>query len=64
MSTVLEAMQAKALGMEVLGFSCLTNWAAGISSDGLDHADVLATGKIAASAMVSLLTASLSKISL
>jgi purine-nucleoside phosphorylase len=64
MSTVLEAMQAKALGMEVLGFSCLTNWAAGISSTGLDHAEVLATGKTAATAMVKLLTASLSKISL
>ncbi len=60
MSTVLEAMQAKALGMEVIGFSCLTNWAAGISSDGLNHADVLATGKTAAAAMVSLLTAALS----
>ena len=32
MSTVLEAIQARALGMEVAGFSCLTNWAAGIST--------------------------------
>ncbi|MEY2578551.1 MAG: purine-nucleoside phosphorylase, partial [Verrucomicrobiota bacterium] len=30
MSTVLEAIQARALGLEVAGFSCLTNWAAGI----------------------------------
>ena len=64
MSAVLEAIQAKALGMEVLGFSCLTNWAAGISSAGLNHAEVLATGKMAASVMVRLLTASLSKIAL
>ena len=28
MSTVLEAIQARALGLEVAGFSCLTNWAA------------------------------------
>ena len=27
MSTVLEAIQARALGLEVAGFSCLTNWA-------------------------------------
>jgi purine-nucleoside phosphorylase len=55
MSTVLEAQQAKALGMEVAGFSCLTNWGAGLSGDGLDHADVLATGKGAADAMLRLL---------
>ena len=29
MSTVLEAMKAHALGMEVAAFSCLTNWGAG-----------------------------------
>lgn len=57
MSTVLEALQAKALGMEVLGFSCLTNWGAGLSSEGLDHADVLQTGKNAAQAMLRLFVA-------
>lgn len=59
MSTVLEAIQAKALGMEVLGFSCLTNWAAGMSNDGLDHAEVLETGKSAAAQMLRLLAATL-----
>lgn len=59
MSTVLEAIQAKALGMEVLGFSCLTNWAAGMSSDGLDHSEVLETGKSAAAQMLALLAAAL-----
>ncbi len=59
MSTVLEALQAKALGMEVLGFSCLTNWGAGLSDDGLDHADVLQTGKNAADAMMQLLKTAL-----
>jgi purine-nucleoside phosphorylase len=59
MSTVLEAIQAKALGMDVLGFSCLTNWAAGMSNDGLDHAEVLETGKSAAAQMLRLLAATL-----
>lgn len=61
MSTVLEALQAKALGMEVVGFSCLTNWGAGLSDDGLDHADVLQTGKNAADAMVRLLQVGLAR---
>lgn len=55
MSTVLEAIQAKALGLEVLGFSCLTNWAAGMSEQGLAHAEVLETGKSAAASMLRLL---------
>ena len=59
MSTVLEAIQAKALGMEVLGFSCLTNWAAGMSSDELNHREVLEMGKLAAVQMLSLLAAAL-----
>jgi len=48
MSTVLEAIQARALGLEVTGFSCLTNWAAGLGDDQLSHDDVLTTGKAAA----------------
>ncbi len=56
MSTVLETIQARALGMKVAGFSCLTNWAAGISAAPLDHHEVLATGKQAADAMIGLLT--------
>jgi len=55
MSTVLETIQARALGMKVCAFSCLTNWAAGISADPLDHNEVLATGREAAAAMVRLL---------
>ncbi|MEM0970200.1 MAG: purine-nucleoside phosphorylase, partial [Verrucomicrobiota bacterium] len=45
MSTVLEVIQARALYMEVLGLSCLTNWAAGISDNILDHEDVIARGE-------------------
>ncbi len=35
MSTVLEAIQARALGLEVAGFSCLTNWAAATGNERL-----------------------------
>lgn len=55
MSTVLETIQARALGLPVVAFSCLTNWAAGISPTPLDHHEVLATGKAAAAAMIRLL---------
>ncbi len=57
MSTVLEAIQARALGLEVAGFSCLTNWAAGISGEALSHAEVLETGRAAAEQFVRLLHA-------
>jgi purine-nucleoside phosphorylase len=57
MSTVLEAIQARALGMEVAGFSCLTNWAAGIRGAPLSHAEVLETGKSAAAEFARLLRA-------
>ena len=55
MSTVLEAIQARSLGMRVAGFSCLTNWAAGITSAALDHHEVLETGKQSAEAMIGLM---------
>lgn len=57
MSTVLEAIQARALGIEVAGFSCLTNWAAGISGAPLSHSEVLETGKNAAAEFARLLKA-------
>lgn len=43
MSTVLEAIQARAKGIETAGFSCLTNWAAGLNKTPLHHAEVLDT---------------------
>lgn len=55
MSTVLEAIQARSLGLRVAAFSCLTNWAAGITPAALDHHEVLETGKQAAQAMIGLL---------
>jgi purine-nucleoside phosphorylase len=55
MSTVLETIQARSLGLPVAAFSCLTNWAAGISATPLDHHEVLETGKQAAQSMIGLL---------
>jgi purine-nucleoside phosphorylase len=48
MSTVLEVIQARALGMEIAGFSCITNLATGLSSTTLSHDEVLETGRKAA----------------
>ena len=45
MSTALEAIAARQAGMEILGLSLITNPAAGISEDKLDHAEVLQAGK-------------------
>jgi purine-nucleoside phosphorylase len=59
MSTVLETIQARALGLEVAGFSCLTNFGAGISQTHLTHEDVLETGKGAAAEFGRLLSAAL-----
>jgi len=55
MSTVLEVIQARALGLEVAAFSCLTNWAAGIGTENLSHAEVLEIGKTAAGTFSQLL---------
>jgi len=55
MSTVLEAIQARALGLEVAGFSCLTNWAAGLNAAPLAHAEVMETGARAAASLADLL---------
>ncbi|MCW2597760.1 MAG: purine-nucleoside phosphorylase [Jatrophihabitans sp.] len=54
MSTVLEAVAARAEGCEVLGISLVTNLAAGLG-DPLDHEEVLAVGRAAATRMGTLL---------
>ena len=48
MSTALEAIAARAAGLEVFGLSMVTNAAAGITGEVLDHQEVLAAGKAAA----------------
>lgn len=47
MSTTLEAIAARHAGLEVLGISLVTNLAAGISPEPLDHAEVLEAGRAA-----------------
>ena len=49
------AIAAREAGMEVLGISLVTNLAAGISGEPLDHAEVLEAGRAAASRMGDLL---------
>jgi purine-nucleoside phosphorylase len=44
MSTVPEAIVANRLGLKVLGFSAITNLAAGLGHEHLNHDDVLAVG--------------------
>jgi purine-nucleoside phosphorylase len=61
MSTVLETIQARALGLPVAAFSCLTNRAAGLAPAPLDHQEVLTTGRQAAQSMTALLTKVLGK---
>ena len=57
MSTTLEAIAAREAGLEVLGISLVTNLAAGITGEALNHEEVLAAGRAAASRMGELLGA-------
>ncbi len=56
MSTTLEAIAAREAGMEVLGVSLVTNAAAGMTGEPLNHEEVLAAGKAAATRMGDLLS--------
>ena len=55
MSTVLEAIAARAEGVEVFALSLVTNLAAGLSGAPLDHHEVLEAGAAAAARMGALL---------
>ncbi len=55
MSTVLETIAARHLGVEVLGISLVTNAAAGMGDTDLDHEDVLEAAAEAGPRMLALL---------
>jgi len=55
MSTTLEAIAAREAGTEVLGISLVTNLAAGITGEPLNHEEVLEAGRSAATRMGALL---------
>ncbi|OIQ78386.1 purine nucleoside phosphorylase [mine drainage metagenome] len=57
MSTTLEAIAARHVGLEVLGISLVTNLAAGISATPLSHAEVIEAGAAAGPRISALLAA-------
>ena len=64
MSTVAETVAANHLGMQVLGISCVTNLAAGLSGEKLSHAEVLEIGRRVSGTFLKLLSAVLRKMPL
>ena len=56
MSTACEAMAACHMGLEVCGISCITNMAAGISEEKLDHKEVQETADRVAKSFKQLIT--------
>jgi purine-nucleoside phosphorylase len=63
MSTVPEVITAAACGLRVLGISCITNSAAGISDIKLTHEDVQKVAQEASARFASLLTVILKRVS-
>ncbi len=62
MSTVPEVIAARHMGIKVLGISCVTNMAAGILDQPINHEEVLETGERVKSQFVALLRAVIPRI--
>jgi len=62
MSTVPEAITARQMDMKVVGISCITNMAAGISDDVIHHEEVLEMGAKVAGTFKELLRRVISKL--
>jgi len=62
MSTVAESIAANQLGMQVLGISCVTNLAAGLSGEKLNHEEVLEIGRKVSGTFLKLLSTLLPKL--
>ena len=62
MSTVPEAIAANHLGMQILGISCVTNIAAGLSGRKLSHEEVLEIGRRVSTTLLQLLGGLLPKL--
>jgi len=62
MSTVPEAIVARHMGMKVLGISCITNMAAGISDAPINHEEVMETARRVRGRFIGLLEAVIARI--
>ena len=63
MSTVPEAIAARHQGMKVLGISCITNFAAGMTDEPINHEEVIETGAKVAEVFKELLRRTILRIS-
>lgn len=64
MSTVPESIAANHLGVEVIGLSCITNLAAGLSPRKLTHTEVVETSRLAAHRLERLISHALPRLTL
>jgi purine-nucleoside phosphorylase len=62
MSTAAEAIAARHMGTEVLGISCITNMAAGVLPQPLDHNEVMETARRVRGQFIALLEAIVERI--